>query len=253
MLASERHSKILNQVSEKSAVSIRNLSLEMGVSRETIRKDIEILSSLNKVEKVRGGAVKIRTSEASFAIRSDRNRTGKAAIAKYVSQIIPDGASIIIDSGSTTQAAALELAKNCKDLLVYTNDLVVARILAGASRDLVMLGGRVSPHELATHGHETIMGLQRYRTEFALIGVGGLSAEAGLTDFNFEGAALRNTMLSHAQQPLLLADHTKFGIIGQVALDQPPTNARLVVDIAPPDEILSAQAALGEQIDIVGA
>jgi len=114
----------------------------------------------------------------------------------------------------------VNFANYCKALLVYTNDLVVAQILAGALRDPVMLGGRVSPHDLATHGDETITALQCYRTEFGPIGVGGLSAEAGLTGFSFEGATLRNTMLTHAQQPLLLADHTKFGIIGQVALDQ---------------------------------
>lgn len=251
MLASERQNLILSQVTDKSAVSIRDLSKEFGVSRETIRKDISILSGDSKVEMVRGGAIKVSTFEPSFATRSDLNREGKNAIAKFVAKRIPDGASVIIDSGSTTQAAAHQLAKNCNDLLVYTNDLTVAQILTKVSRELIFIGGRVSPTEMAAQGHETIEALQRYHAEFALIGVGGLSAEAGLTDFTFEGAALRNVMLSNAQQSFLLADHTKFGSVGQVGLAKLPLQARLVIDRPLPTEIESAQFAWLRQIDVV--
>ena len=251
MLASERQIQILNQVTDKSAVSIRDLSKEFGVSRETIRKDIAILSGDSKVEMVRGGAIKVRTVEPSFATRSDLNREGKNAIAKFVANKIPDGASVIIDSGSTTQAAAHQLAKHCNDLLIYTNDLAVAQILARASRELIFIGGRVSPTEMAAQGHETIEALQRYHAEFALIGVGGLSAEAGLTDFTFEGAALRNVMLTNAQQSFLLVDHTKFGSVGQVSLATLPLQARLVIDRPLPTDIKSTKFAWINQIDIV--
>lgn len=253
MLASERQIHILNQVIDRSAVSIRDLSQEFDVSRETIRKDIYILSRNNKLKMVRGGAIKVQTIEPSFAIRSDRNREGKIAIANFVAQKIPDGTSIIIDSGSTTQAAAQALANSCKDLLVYTNDLVVAQILANASRELIVIGGRISPSEMATQGHETITALQHYHAEFSLIGIGGLSAEAGLTDFNFEGAALRNVMMSNSQQSFLLADHTKFGSVGQVSLTKLPMNSRLVIDRPLPPEIESGQPAWAGHIDIAQA
>jgi len=199
---------------------------------------------------VRGGAIKVRTAEPSFAARSVRNREGKDAIAKFIAKKIPDSASVIIDSGSTTQAAAHRLAKYCKDLLVYTNDLTVAHILAPASRELIFIGGRVSPTEMAAQGHETIEALRRYHAEFAIIGVGGLSAEAGLTDFTFEGAALRNVMLSNAQQSFLLADHTKFGSVGQVRLAKLPAQARLVIDKPLPADIESSQFAWVSQIDL---
>lgn len=237
MLATERHALILDQVAIKKTVSIRNLSDELGVSRETVRNDIKILSEQHMLTQVRGGAVRVQTAEPPIGVRSDTNPEGKNAIANFIVSQIPDGASIIIDSGSTTQACAHALANHRKDLLIYTNDLEVARILARTSRELVILGGRLAEGELATQGLDTINALTRYRTEFALVGVGGLSAQAGFTDFTSEAATLRDTMLAHARTPLLLVDHTKFGTVGQVCLSAIPSATTVVVDKDIPTEI----------------
>ena len=248
MLATERHALILDQVAIKKTVSIRNLSGELGVSRETVRNDIKILSEQHMLTQVRGGAVRVQTAEPPIELRSDTNPEGKVAIADYIVSQIPDGASVIIDSGSTTQACARALAKYRKDLLVYTNDLDVARILAPTSRELVILGGRLAVGELASQGLDTINALMRYRAEFALVGVGGLSAHAGFTDFTSEAATLRETMLDHARIPFLLVDHTKFGMVGQVCLSTIPPSITIVVDKGIPAEIADTLSVENENI-----
>ncbi len=237
MLASERHALILDQVAIKKTVSISNLSDELGVSRETVRNDIRVLSEQHMLMQVRGGAVRVQTAEPPIDVRSDTNSEGKNAMAQYIVSQIPDGASVIIDNGSTTQSCARALAKHRKDLLVYTNDLDVARILAPTARELVILGGRLAKGELASQGLDTIKALARYRSEFALVGVGGLSEQAGFTDFTSEAAILRETMLEHARFPFLLVDHTKFGIVGQVCLSTIPSATTVVVDKKVPTEI----------------
>jgi len=237
MLASERHELILDQVTINKTVSIRNLSDQLGVSRETVRNDVKILSEQHMLTQVRGGAVRVQTAESPLNVRSDTNPDGKNAIADFIVSQIPDGASIIIDSGSTTQACARALAKHRKDLLVYTNDLHIAQILAPTSRELVILGGRLAGGELATHGLDTITALKRFRAEFALVGVGGASAQAGFTDFTSEAATLRDTMLEHARIPFLLVDHTKYGTIGQVCLSAIPAATTVVIDRKIPADI----------------
>ena len=237
MLATERHALILDQVATKNTVSIRYLSDELGVSRETVRNDIKTLSEQHMLTQVRGGAVRVQTAEPPLDVRSDTNPEGKNAIADFVVSQIPDGASIIIDSGSTTQVCARALAKHRKDLVVYTNDLDVARILARTSKELVILGGRLADGELASQGLDTIKALTRYRAEFALVSVGGVSEQAGFTDFTSEAATLRDTMLEHAHTPFLLVDHTKFGIVGQVCLSTIPLATTVVVDRNIPAEI----------------
>ncbi len=240
MLPSERHAIILNEVSRQPAVSIRTLTVLMGVSRETVRKDIETLAHQNKLQQVRGGATGILTQEPSIEDRSQTNAAGKARIAEFVVRQIPDGASIMIDCGSTTLAVAKRLAETRNGLIIYTNDLKIAETIAPATRELTLFGGRVVVSEMATHGMETIENLTRYRAEYGLIGVGGLSERALFTDFTREGANLRHQMMLHTELPFVLADRSKFGVIGQVVMKPLPLAATIVVDEALPQQIANA-------------
>lgn len=237
MLAPERHAIILREVSRQPAVSIRSLTERLGVSRETVRKDIEQLAQENKLNQVRGGATSIRTQEPPMADRSLTNPEGKARIGDCVAGMIPDGSSVIIDNGSTTLAAARALAAQRRDLTVYTNDLTIASVLSPAVSEITLLGGRLDFSENATLGLDTLDHLGRYHAEFALIGVGGLSARGGFTDFSLEAANLRHLMMQRAQNPLILADCSKFGVVGQVAMKPLLRPVTLVVDATVPTDI----------------
>lgn len=250
MLPPERHAIILKEVAEQPAISIRRLTEKLGVTRETIRKDIELLASENKLNKVRGGATQIRTKEPAAEMRAATNQDGKAKIAKFVLDRMPDGANIIIDSGSTTFAAARLLREFRRDLSICTNDLTIAALLAPVSREITVLGGRLDGAENATFGPAAIENLARYRAEFALVGVGGLSASALFTDFSRDTADLRHLMLEHAEHPYILADRSKFSVLGQVALPPVPAGTVVVTDEDPPVEIAAALQAQAVRLEI---
>lgn len=243
MLPPERHAIILEEVSRQPAVSIRSLTERLGVSRETVRKDIERLAQENKLHQVRGGATGIRTHEPPMADRSQTNPEGKGRIGAYVTKTIPDGASVIVDSGSTTLAAAKALAAEKKDLLIFTNDLTIASVLAPAAAEVTLLGGRLDFSENATMGLDTLEHLARYNAEYALIGVGGMSARSLFTYFSLEGANLRHMMAERAQHPLILADSSKFNVVGQIAMKPLSVAATLVVDRELPKDIFEALQA----------
>lgn len=240
MLPSQRHAIILEEVSRQPAVSIRSLTERLGVSRETVRKDIELLAQENKLNQVRGGATNIRTKEPPMASRSLTNPKGKERIGSYVARMIPDGVSVIIDNGSTTRAAAQALAHSHHNLTVFTNDLTIASILTPAATEITILGGRLDISENCTMGLDTLDHLRRYHAEYSLVGVGGLTAQALFTDFSLEAANLRHLMMQQAHRSLVLADRSKFGVVGQVAMKPLPTSASLVVDEMPPKEIMAA-------------
>ncbi|MCV0427073.1 MAG: DeoR/GlpR family DNA-binding transcription regulator [Roseibium sp.] len=247
MLPDERYAVILEEVNRHPAVSIRSLTARLGVSRETVRKDIEILAGQGKLLQVRGGAAKVVSKEAPMTDRVNTNAEGKIKIATRVSSMIPEGASIIIDNGSTTLEVARELVKHRKELQVVTNDLRLAETIAPACREVVLAGGRIDPSEMATFGLEVIENLSRYRAEFAIISAGGLSAHAGLTDFTREAADLRARMLVQAETALILADSSKFGVVGQIVMPAPPGRAILISDADPPADISQVLSEL--QID----
>ncbi|WP_425079146.1 DeoR/GlpR family DNA-binding transcription regulator [Ruegeria denitrificans] len=251
MLAPERHAIILEEVSRQPAVSIRSLTERLGVSRETVRKDIEQLALENKLHQVRGGATSIRRREPPMADRAQTNPQGKERIGAYVASVIPDGASVIIDSGSTTVAAAQALAAVRQNLTIYTNDLTIASVLASAAAEVTLLGGRLDFSVNATLGLDTLDHLSRYNAEYALIGVGGVSSRALFTDFSLEGANLRHMMMQRAQRPLILADGSKFDVVGPIVMKPLPVKATLVVDEELPDSI--AGALQSQPVDIVKA
>lgn len=245
MLATQRHALILEEISKSDSVSIRVLSDKLDVSRETIRKDIECLSERNELVQVRGGAVRVQTAEPHISSRASTNPEGKNRIANIAAALIPNGASIIIDNGSTTQAIARALLRHHKDLIIYTNDLKIAEILTPAAREIIVLGGRVDPNEFATHGLETIENLSKYRAEFSFVSAGGLNPNDLFSDFTHEAAALRSCMLSNAEQPILVVDQSKFGAIGQVKLKSVPIGTKVVTDSEPPIPIAQALETQG--------
>jgi len=240
MFPPERHAIILKEVAEQPAISIRFLTQKLGVTRETVRKDIEQLASENKLNKVRGGATQIRTEEPAVEMRAATNQEGKARIGQHILDKIPNGASVIIDSGSTTFAFARLLREFRTDLAVCTNDLTIAALLGPVAREITVLGGRLDVKENATFGPAAIEHLARFRAEFALIGAGGLSANALFTDFSRDAADLRHLMLEHAEHPYVLVDSSKFSVVGQVVMRPLPTRAIAVMDKDPPIEITTA-------------
>ena len=240
MLPSERHAIILKEVAEHPAISIRTLTKKLGVTRETVRKDIEQLAGENKLNRVRGGATRIKTQEPAVEMRAATNQKGKQRIGRHILEKIPDGASLIIDNGSTTFAFARLLRESRKNLTVCTNDLKIAALLGPVSKEVVVLGGYLNFEETATFGPAAIEQLSRLRAEFSLIGVGGLSANALFTDFSREAADLRHLMVRQAERGFVLVDSSKFSVVGQAVLPPLPEHAIAVMDRVPPTEIAAA-------------
>ncbi|MCC2111972.1 MAG: DeoR/GlpR transcriptional regulator [Hyphomicrobiales bacterium] len=252
LLAAQRHALILEAIDRDRALSIRAISDRLGVSRETIRKDIATLAAENRLNQVRGGAVRIEVAEPSLAERNRNNPAGKAAIARIAARLIPPGASVLLDSGSTTRALAALLAER-DDLCFATNDLVIALALQRRGRDVDILGGRLSLDEESTSGPDALQMLAGYNFDLAFAGVGGLDAERLFSDFSREAAGLRGAMLRAATAPVLLADCSKFGRIAPARLDVAIPGLRLITDRAPPAAIRAALAAAGVALSIARA
>lgn len=241
MLALERRTKIIELLAQKSSISIRDLTESLGVSRETVRKDIDILSRQGKLHQVRGGAVRVLEWEPPIADRLRTNPEGKAAISQMVVTRIPDNASVIIDSGSTTLVAAERLAATRQGLTVYTNDLKIALTMGPVASEVILLGGRLDSRENAVFGLEAIEHLSRYRADFSLIGCAGFTAKGLLTDFSRETSALRECMMERAEQALVLADSSKFQSVGAYTMALAP-NVSILCDKPPGDELTKALA-----------
>lgn len=240
LLAEERRSRILEVLETKGSVSVTELHRQLDVSRETIRRDITQLSQENRLRKTHGGALSNASREPSLTERLSVNIEGKRRIGALAAEMVPDGGSLIIDSGSTTQCLADSLALH-RDLTVYTNDLQIAGRLYGRNGNRVfMIGGELSENEGSTFGADSLAMLANYFTDFAFIGVSAVSSHAWLTDYSRDAADLRSAIIKQAKTTVLLADKSKFNVTAPVRLQQADKASVMIVDTNPGEQLSSA-------------
>lgn len=253
MLAEKRRALILDTLKEKGSVSVTELHRRLKVSRETIRRDITRLAVENRLSKTHGGALSLDSTEPAFAARMAVNLEGKRAIGRVAAELVPDGASLIVDSGTTTLCLAEALSSR-RRLTVYTNDVRVAGRLAGRHDNrVVLLGGELQGGEGATYGRDATATLQHYFADFAFVGASALAPHPWLMDYTREAAELRAQMLASARTVVLLADRTKFGRVAPVKVANFDKVTHIVTDAAPPADLARGLRAFTAEVLVAGA
>ncbi len=250
MLAEKRRALILDILDRKGSVSVTELHERLGVSRETLRRDITRLANESRLTKIHGGALSNISVEPALTDRMTQNIEGKKAIGRMAAEMIPDGVSIILDCGTTTLCMADYLVER-RRLTVYTNDLQIAAKLAGLNENLVLLmGGEVRGTDGSTVGRDATQMLENYYADFAIIGVSAFSPERGLMDYTREATELRKMMLDHARVNILLADHTKFEREAPIKLTGSEKLDNLITDTKPKRSLAKALKPMFKKIHI---
>lgn len=253
MLAEERQGRILALVNARGSISATEIQRKLNVSRETIRRDLMLLAEQNKLRKTHGGAISLDRSEPDMTLRQVTNVEGKRAIGRLAASLIPDGASVILASGTTVQSVADELLGR-RNLTVFTNCVTSCVKLSGHNGNRVyILGGEVRPENRATLGRDTTDMLSHYFADFAVIGAGAISPTGWLMDYTREEAELHGLMLRAARTVAVVADHDKFGRFAPVRVESLERATYLVTDRAPDPALAETLAGLPLEILVGGA
>jgi DeoR family glycerol-3-phosphate regulon repressor len=246
-LAVRRHNEIVQRLRAAGSVSVGELAQSFGVSHETIRRDLKLLADQGHLDVVHGGAARRGMMEPSIAQRGEENAEGKAAIARTAAGLIGDATSILIDSGTTTQALTRELVGR-PGLTIFTNSLNHALGLCRiAGNRVFMLGGEVDNNDEAVFGTGTATGLDTLRADIAFIGVGGFAEDGGMTDYSVIAAETRGKMIL-AGRAYLLADRTKFNRRTPFRVPNMDQCAGVIVDRMPDRALAGAWSARGWEI-----
>ena len=210
MLAEKRRRGIFDVVQNSGSISNVELARQFKVSVETIRRDIIRLNKNGVLRRTHGGALSMNSFEPAYADRMATNLESKRAIAQVAASLVPDGAKVIIDFGTTAFCVAEALA-NHNGLTIITSSLQTANFLAGRNgNEVVLMGGLLHPSEGATLGRDATQILENYYVDFSFVGAGVISDHPLLMDFSREAAELRGLMLKQAVTSVVLADYTKF-------------------------------------------
>jgi DeoR/GlpR family transcriptional regulator of sugar metabolism len=253
MLARHRQSLILQAVRSDGSARVSDLTQRLGVSDMTIRRDLEVLARDGLVEKVHGGAVLPGTPaspEPGFEAKLVLERPEKNAIARAAARLVRPGTAIAVAAGSTTLALA-QCLLDVPGLTIVTNSLRVMNAFSGTrgldgTADSLILTGGVRTASDALVGPMADLTIRSLHFDLLFLGCFGFDAEAGLTTPNLAEAETNRTFIRVARRVVLLADHTKWGVVSLSSF------ARLnEVDVLVTDDLLPADAR-AEAAEAVG-
>lgn len=210
-LPEQRRQEIGRRIHATGRVSVREMAALLGVSEETVRRDLELLADRGIVERTHGGAVSPAwAAERSFAEQVRLHAAAKASMADLVFEAIAGVHRLVLDAGSSCGALAARL-REMTDLEVVTNNVPAATTLSAAPGVRVLLvGGRLRQPTLSLVGDWATERLIAYQAEVAVLGVNGLTAAHGLFTPTPEEAAVKRAMTRAAREVWVLADASKF-------------------------------------------
>lgn len=202
---------ILDIVRQEGKVTVEGLAERLDVTVQTIRKDLSVLAEAGRLERVSGGAI-IPSSVRNIGYTERRvlNAPVKDAIARRCAQDIPDGSSVFLNIGTTTEAVAQALVGH-RDLLVVTNNIHVANILMESTGSRVVLaGGEVRKSDGGLTGELTIQTIRQFRVDYAVIGCSALNTNGDILDFDISEVGVSKEIIRSARHVSLVADSSKF-------------------------------------------
>ena len=234
-----RHTFIRNKAQTDGKVLATSLAEEIGVAVQTIRRDLRELCETGLLERVHGGAVlPSGVSNIGYGERRALNRDAKIKIARRTAQLIPDNASLFLNIGTTTEAVAHALHAH-RNLMVVTNNLNVANILAGnASCDVVVAGGSLRWSDGGLVGDLAALAIDRFKVDFAVIGASAIDLSGDLLDFDPQEVRVSQQVIKAARATILVADGSKFTRKAPVKIASLAQVDHFVTDRIPSEQLI---------------
>lgn len=215
-MVSKRHGEILRFLELQGSASIAAMARQLGVSTETVRRDLRPLVESGAVVRIHGAVgLAGQLGEAPFERRMRENAAAKKAIASHVAATIRDGDTVMLDTGTTTSFLARALIGH-RRLIVVTNSSDIARTLATVNGNRVyMAGGELRSDSGAAFGSSAVDFASRFFVQHAIISAGAIDG-TGVMDFDLHEAEFARMVLSRGQRRLVVCDASKFGTRGFV-------------------------------------
>ena len=251
-LTNYRHKKILELLYQKSAVSAEELAMEFGVSKITIRRDLDTLATGKLLERTRGGAVVASNThlEAIFEEKDSVAKREKRLIGKYAASLAKEHDTIFLNAGSTT----LEVLRHLGDrrVKVVTNNAAALCLDIDPRVELIMLGGEYRPQSKSLIGDLTMTGIHRIFSSLTILGINGISIKKGFTSAVYQETTVNGAMIENSSaQIIVVADHTKMNSVSSF-LTCPLARIDLVItDWLSPGPFLDELREAGVKVAVV--
>ena len=201
MLTTHRKQQLLSRLKQDGKLVAKDLSLEMGVSEDTIRRDLRELAQEGLLQRVHGGALPSSPAVVDFAGREEIRHEGKAAIGRAAAAMIQSGQVVILDGGTTSREIARHIPRDLRATVVTRGPTIALELLHHPTIEVILIGGRLFKHSVVTVGAACLEAVGKVRPDTFFMGVTGVHPQTGLTTGDLKRQGLNG--LSAARQRTL--------------------------------------------------
>ncbi|WP_424974995.1 DeoR/GlpR family DNA-binding transcription regulator [Dinoroseobacter sp. S124A] len=213
MLSHERKTHLLSLLASQGRLVARDVSRDLGVSEDTIRRDLRELAKEGRLKRVHGGAVPVAPANAPFPRRIGLATPEKIEIGRHAAAMVEPGHVVFIDGGTTALQLARHLPHALNATVITHSPNVVMELLNHTHLEVEIVGGRLLRHSIVTSGAATIEWLDRYRPDLCFIGATGLHPDEGITTGDSEDAAVKRAVIARSGAAVILGSSEKFGTV----------------------------------------
>ena len=211
MLAAQRRDLLMDRLREDGRLVAKDLALELGVTEDSVRRDLRELAAAGLCQRVYGGALPVSPAIADYATRTGVAPESKERVAAVAAKLIQPGSTVILDGGTTALAVARALPAELFAHVITHSPTVAVALVDHPTVDVYLLGGRLFKHSAVTCGAAAAEAAQAVQADLFLLGVTGVHHQAGLTTGDPDEAAMKRTLANRAAETYVLASHEKIG------------------------------------------
>ena len=245
MLTRERKAYILAVLERDGRVLAKAVSQALGLSEDTIRRDLRELAAEGRLQRVHGGALPASPALADFAGRAKVSPEGKAAVGRAAAALVRPGQVVFLDGGTTAVQVARHLARDLRVTVVTHSPSVAVALADHPAVKVELIGGRLFKHSVVAVGTAAAEAIARVRADLFFLGVTGVHPEAGLTTGNAEEAAIKRAIARQAAETVVLASAEKIGAASPYLVLPLSEVDAILVEGGMPEEVASAYRSCG--------
>jgi DeoR/GlpR family transcriptional regulator of sugar metabolism len=248
MLPAQRKAFILERLRSAGQVMAKDVAAELGVTEDSVRRDLRELAADGLCQRVYGGALPVSPAIVDYAARRSVAVDNKARVARRAVELIQPGSTVILDGGTTTLAIAQALPPDLRATVVTHSPTVAAALVEHPTVEVYVLGGRLFKHSAVTCGAAAVEAAQGVNADLFFLGVTGVHAEAGLTTGDPDEAAMKRALSRRAADTYVLGSAEKIGAASPFTVVRLGDVAGIITDAAPTDATLVRLAEDGVAI-----
>jgi DeoR/GlpR family transcriptional regulator of sugar metabolism len=248
MLSTQRKVLLLARLASEGQIVAKAVSRELGLSEDTIRRDLRELALEGKLQRVHGGALPASAAVGDMGMRQQIAPSDKLALGRAGAMLVKSGQLVILDGGTTALQVARHLPDNLQATIVTHSPTVALELARHTGLEIIMLGGRLFRHSMVNVGATVIEAASRLSADLYFMGVTAVHAQAGLSTGDYEEAAVKRAFHERAAETIVLASTEKLGAASMFAIAPLSEIATLVVPPQTSAKTLKAYRAAGPKV-----